>query len=107
MILYMSKICLPHWALIAGMIILPFAGIARRMGSFQSLVWLNIITLCGTICIPLGYYVIVGVEDIRPENSGAYAVSSLTATGVLSGLSTFTFGMTSQFMLTEIIAEMS
>jgi len=30
----------------------------------------------------------------------------LTWAGVLSGLSTFTFGMTSQFMLTEIISEM-
>jgi len=106
MIFYNQQICLPKWSLIAAAILLPFAGSAREMGSYQSLVWINIITLCGTVLIPLAFYLIAGTDMLSTEDAHWYAVSPITATGVLSGLSTFTFGMTSQFMLTEIISEM-
>mmetsp|Transcript_99359 Transcript_99359/g.206967 ORF Transcript_99359/g.206967 Transcript_99359/m.206967 type:complete len:478 (+) Transcript_99359:192-1625(+) len=106
MLFYNTHICLPIWALIASAVLLPFAGTAREMGTYQSLVWINIITLCGTVLIPLGYYCVHGTEGIKPEDSQVLAFAPLTAAGVLSALSTFTFGMTSQFMLTEIIAEM-
>jgi len=100
------EICLTTWSIIAAVVILPFAGTAREMGSYQSLVWINIITLCGTVLIPLGYYVVEGTAVLDAQNSKWYAVAPVTVSGALSGLSTFTFGMTSQFMLTEIIGEM-
>jgi len=106
MVFYSQQVCLPIWMLIAGAILLPFALTAREMGSWQSLVWINIVTLTGTVVISLGYFISVGVDEVRPEGSEIVTVSSLTYAGVLNGLSTFTFGMTSQFMLTEIIAEM-
>jgi len=76
------------------------------MGSWSSLVWVNIVTLSGTVLIPIIYYMFVGVEGIRPEDSQVVPIANLNPTGVLHGLSTFTFGLTSQFMLTEIIGEM-
>jgi len=106
MLFHTSEICLPQWAAIAALVLLPFAGTAREMGSYQSLVWINIITLCGTVAIPLVYFVTQGPEEIRKEGSEMLLVADMTPVGVLSGLSTFTFGMTSQFMLTEIISEM-
>jgi len=101
-----SKICLPQWAAFSAILLLPFAGTARRMGSYQALVWVNILTLCGTVLIPLTYFITQGVDETRKEGSEIFLVADMTPTGVLSGLSTFTFGMTSQFMLTEIISEM-
>merc|ERR1719221_650806 len=48
----------------------------------------------------------MGTAVLDSEDAVWYAVSPLTPAGVLSGLSTFTFGMTSQFMLAEIMGEM-
>mmetsp|Transcript_112399 Transcript_112399/g.290364 ORF Transcript_112399/g.290364 Transcript_112399/m.290364 type:complete len:509 (+) Transcript_112399:76-1602(+) len=106
MLFHTTEMCLPTWAAIAACVLLPFAGTAREMGTYQSLVWINIITLCGTVLIPLVYFVIEGADAVRREGSQMVMLAHLTPTGVLSGLSTFTFGMTSQFMLTEIISEM-
>jgi hypothetical protein len=77
------------------------------MGSCPVLIWVNIITLFCTVLIPLGYYIIHGVLDIRPEGSQIVPVANLSYSGVLAGLSSFTFAMDSQFMLTEIMGEMS
>eukprot|EP00438_Fugacium_kawagutii_P021567 Skav212151 [mRNA] locus=scaffold754:48169:53503:+ [translate_table: standard] len=97
------------------------------MGSWQSLIWVNVATLMGTVLptpqqekispkisllrIPLGFYAIVGTEEIKVPGSKVEMFSELTqkaqekslteARQILSGLSTFTFGMTSQFMLVE------
>mmetsp|Transcript_74549 Transcript_74549/g.215418 ORF Transcript_74549/g.215418 Transcript_74549/m.215418 type:complete len:322 (+) Transcript_74549:560-1525(+) len=90
----------------AGMLILPFAGTVREMGAFQWLIWLNILTLTGTVLIPLVYMAIAGTEEIRLEGSIVEPVALLKVAGVLSGLSTLTFGMTSQVVLVEIIDEM-
>lgn len=107
MIFYENRtLCLPQWALFAGLILFPFAAISRNMGSCECLVWLNIASLCGTVFIPLLYYAILGTEDFRPPESNNYIIAPLTTAGVLSGLSTYTFAFTSQFMLTEIIEEM-
>lgn len=106
MLFYNLRFCLPKWSLIAAAILIPFAATAREMASLKSLVWINIATLCSTVLLPLGYYVFVGTEEIDTDGSHWYAVAPLTFTGVMSGLSTYAFGMTSQFMLTEIVAEM-
>lgn len=106
MVFNSTKLCLPQWAAIAAAVLFPAAGTAREMGTYQTLVWANVATLCGTVLIPLTYFAIEGVDEIRPESSIVVPVASLTAVSVLSGLSTFTFGMTSQFMLSEIISEM-
>jgi len=106
MLFFRNQLCLPVWSALAALLLWPFAGTAREMGSYQSLVWINIITLCGTVLIPLGYYTVAGAQELERSDAHWYAVSPLTVTGVLSGLSTYTFGMTSQFMLAEIISEM-
>ncbi|CAJ1443560.1 unnamed protein product [Effrenium voratum] len=106
MLFYQIQVCLPNWVMYAGLLLLPFAATARHMGSWQSLVWVNIATLMGTVMIPLGYYTFVGTSEIKVPGSKVENYSELTSSMILSGLSTFTFGMTSQFMLMEIIAEM-
>ena len=106
MLFYHSHVCLPQWMIYAALLLLPFAATARHMGSWQSLVWINVATLMGTVLIPLGFYAMVGTDEIKVPGSEVEMVSSLTSKQILSGLSTFTFGMTSQFMLLEIIAEM-
>ena len=132
MLFYHSHICLPNWVVYAALLplghfqgrsklrLLPFAATARHMGSWQSLVWINVLTLMGTVMlppyswlhltsvlrIPLGYYAAKGTSDIKVPGSEVEMVSELSPRQLLSGVSTFTFGMTSQFMLMEIIAEM-
>lgn len=106
MLFYHSHICLPNWVIYAALVLFPFAATARHMGSWQSLVWINVATLMGTVLIPLGYYVINGTQEIKVPGSEVEMFSELSPNMILSGLSTFTFGMTSQFMLVEIIAEM-
>lgn len=59
----------------------------------------------GTVLISLGYMVLSS-EDFRREDSEVVALADLNPASVLSGLSTFTFAMTSQFILPEIMAEM-
>eukprot|EP00928_Gymnodinium_smaydae_P033110 TRINITY_DN23809_c1_g2_i1.p1 TRINITY_DN23809_c1_g2~~TRINITY_DN23809_c1_g2_i1.p1 ORF type:complete len:494 (-),score=63.24 TRINITY_DN23809_c1_g2_i1:106-1587(-) len=106
MIFYTQQLCLPQWALIGCAILLPIAATSRNMGTCQCLVLLNVLTLCGTVMIPLIYYMINGTEGVRALDSEINMVEDLSTVGVLTGLSTFTFGFTSQFMLVEIISEM-
>merc|ERR1719229_1477558 len=86
MLFYTTELCLPKWSMVAAAILLPFAGTAREMGSYQSLVWINIITLCGTVLIPLVYFITQGVDEIRKEGSEMVVVAHMTPVGVLSGL---------------------
>jgi len=103
---YSTRLCLPIWSLIGCLAILPFNLTARRLGAWQSLIYLNVGTILGTIIIPLVYMASEGVEATRPPGSEFYAVTQPDAAAVLSGLSTFTFAFTSQFMLVEIMSEM-
>lgn len=66
MLFYHSHICLPNWMVYAALLplyfqdclnrlklrLLPFAATARHMGSWQSLVWINVVTLMGTVMLP-------------------------------------------------------
>mmetsp|Transcript_8985 Transcript_8985/g.21514 ORF Transcript_8985/g.21514 Transcript_8985/m.21514 type:complete len:482 (-) Transcript_8985:92-1537(-) len=106
MIMYDLQICLPVWMIVAALALLPFAATARHMGSWQSLIWVNVITLCGTVMIPLVSWAANGVDGIRLPNSRVELVAEPKPAAILSALSTFTFGMTSQFMLMEIMSEM-
>merc|ERR1712032_1495286 len=54
----------------------------------------------------MAYFIIHGVDEIRKDGSEMIPVAHMTPVGVLSGLSAFTFGLTSQFVLVEVISEM-
>lgn len=108
MLFYTTQICLPIWALVGCALILPFCVTARAMGTWKSLIWLNVMTILGSIVIPLVDMAARGVEATRAEGSRMTAVAEdLNFDGALSGLSTFTFAFTSQFMLVEIVGEMN
>jgi len=103
------EVCLPVWALLATLVLLPFACTSREMGTHAWLVWANIVTLMGTIIIPLTYYLFFGIDELNlgeHDSKPLFFARQYSFTNVLSALSTFTFGMTSQFMLTEIMSEM-
>lgn len=108
MAFYSMRVCLPIWMLIGSLLLLPFATTARRMGTYQSLVWVNIVTLCGTVAIPISYYLIYGTDDIQrqPGTAKVVPVADIGLDDLFFSLSAFTFAMTSQFMLNEITDEM-
>lgn len=104
---YHVHICLPQWTALGCLLLGPIHVTARRLGSWRSLIYVNVATILGTTIIPLVSMATVGVDSTRADGSNFYAFAPLDFAGVLGGLSTFTFAFTSQFMVTEIIAEMS
>ncbi|CAE8739812.1 unnamed protein product, partial [Polarella glacialis] len=86
-----SQVCLPLWMLLGAVIVVPFAGSSRTMGTYESLVWLNISALLGSVFIPLGYMMLQGTEKTRPPQSQFLAIAPLTIPHALTGLSLFTF----------------
>lgn len=103
------RICLPAWSLLAIATLLPFACTSRNMGSHAWLVWLNILTLCGTVIIPFIYYMVLGTDELdlgEHESKSHLFAQSWSPGNVITSVSTFAFGMISQLMLTEIISEM-
>lgn len=107
MIFHSVHICLPQWTLLMAMIVLPINFFGRKLGSWSELIWLNCCTIFATIAIPLVYMSSMGLEQTRPIGSQFAAVAPhLSVAGAFSGLSTFAFGLTGQFILVEIIAEM-
>lgn len=105
-IFYSVFVCLPTWTLVAGMLILPFHATARKLGTWQSLIWINVLTIVGTCCIPLAYMMREGPDVTRPPGSVFVAVENINFSMAFGALSTFTFAFTSQFMVIEIISEM-
>lgn len=99
-------VCLPTWTLITCAIILPFQATARRLGTWRSLVWANVATICGTVFIPLLYMMHEGADKMRAPDSVFVAVAPLSFPNALDALSVFSFAFTSQFMVIEIISEM-
>lgn len=99
-------VCLPTWALIACCIIIPFHATARKMGTWQSLIWLNVATIVGTCFIPLLYMASQGAAVTRAPGSSFVAVADFNFRHVLGAISTFSFSLTSQFLAIEIMSEM-
>ena len=100
------QICLPLWTTIASAAVLLFAAPARRMGHWVSLIYLNVAAIVGTLCIPLAVMATDGVGKTRASGSEFVAVSLDSAEDVVLGLGLVTFGLTGQFMVVEIMAEM-
>lgn len=107
MLMYDIQFCKVWWVLLGALLLLPFHGTARQLGTWACLVWVNIASLMGTIFIPLVYFMAKGTSVTRePGSTFEFVSSSLGFEKVLSGVSTFTFAFTSQFMLIEIMSEM-
>ena len=81
MLFYHYHVCLPQWMIYAALLLLPFAATARHMSSWQSLVWLNVATLMGSVLIPLSFESPCwGTDEIFPvPESEVEMVSSLNA----------------------------
>lgn len=101
-----THICLPYWTLIGIAIIFPFAATARTLGSWPSLLFLNIATILGSVLIPLISWVSLGLDATRIPGSQYEAVETLTLSHCIAGFGTILFSLTSQGIIVEIIAEM-
>jgi len=106
MIFYHVPLCLPVWALIGCALVLPFHMTARKLGTWKSLIGLNVATILGSCVIPLVYMAWQGVAASRVRGSSIHAIANLEVADSLTGLSTMCFAFTSQFMLVEIMSEM-
>eukprot|EP00932_Pfiesteria_piscicida_P004986 SRR837773.14893.p2 GENE.SRR837773.14893~~SRR837773.14893.p2 ORF type:complete len:364 (-),score=146.03 SRR837773.14893:86-1132(-) len=106
MVFYKVHMCLPQWTFLAVLLVLPFQATSRQMGSNKALIWLNILTLVLAVVLPLCYMASVGAEELRPTGSKVVPVADLTIQSLLSGLCMFTFALTGQVILPEIVAEM-
>merc|ERR1740130_971044 len=73
MIFYSVHICLPHWTLIGCIFVLPFVASARRLGAWQSLIWLNCASILATVIIPLVVMARQGVDQSRISGSSMQA----------------------------------
>lgn len=105
MAMYDVHVCLPQWTILGCILLLPFVVTARSMGSYQSLIWFNILTIIGTVGIPL--WVMAARAEEGVSDRGAYAaVAPISLSSSMAGLSKIAFAFSSQFMVTEIISEM-
>lgn len=106
MMFYSIHYCLPQWTLIGCMFVLPFVASARRLGEWQSLIWINCASILATVAVPLLVMANAGVEQTRRPGSAVLAIADLDVSGVTSGVSIMFFAFTSQFMIVEIMSEM-
>ena len=95
MMLYQVRWCLPRWMMVGCVLMLPFYATCRRLGAWTSLIWLNILTLVATICIPLSLIAKDGVNVTRPADALMVSVVDLKFDGVLIGLCMMTFAFAS------------
>lgn len=106
MLFYHVPMCLPLWSFLGCVLVLPFHITGRKLGTWKSLVWVNLVTILGSTAIPLAYMFWHGVEASRIKGSSAHAIEEFTLAGSLTGSSTMLFAFSSQFMLVEIMSEM-
>lgn len=107
MIFYDRRVCLMIWCAIGCAILVPFHTTARQLGSYKSLIWINCATIVGSVFIPLIYMATQSLEQTRPPGSQFLAVAPLTIPNMLHGVSLMCFAFSSQFMVVEIMGEMS
>jgi len=101
------QLCLPTWTLVAALVLYPIASSGRKVGSYQSLVHLNVVSLVITIFIPFAHMISQGVEATRPTWSSMRPVAEdLHGAGVMTSLGTLFFATTGQSIIVEIMGEM-
>mmetsp|Transcript_60768 Transcript_60768/g.195790 ORF Transcript_60768/g.195790 Transcript_60768/m.195790 type:complete len:500 (+) Transcript_60768:93-1592(+) len=100
------RLCLPVLTMLGLLLLAPVHVTSRSLGKWQSLVLLNVLTIVGTVLIPLVYMASSGARATRLAGSVVEAFADMSVVGVLSGLEVMSFAFTSQFMLVEIMSEM-
>jgi len=106
MIFHDVHLCLVRWTLVGCALVLPFHLTTRTLGGWQLLIWINILTIVASAFVPIIQLATMGIEQSRPAGSVVQSVAPVTSESLLTGISTFSFAFTSQFMVVEIISEM-
>merc|ERR1719223_24009 len=107
MVLHDVHVCLPLLSFAACLVIAPILSSSRMLGSWKSLIFANAGTLLLTVGIPLMAMAHATVEHTRAPGSQFVAVAEWDFADTVRGLSTMCFAFTSQFMIVEIMGEMS
>lgn len=108
MFFYDFPVCLPIWAFIGSLGLLPLHTSSRTMGTWKTLIAVNCLTILATILIPLVYMASVGVKETRVAGSTYEpVVTGLAPSNFLESLSLYAFAFTGQLILVEIMSEMA
>lgn len=99
-------ICLPWWSLIGASAILPFLATGKHLGSWPGIVCTNVLTIVGSVIIPLIVMAYAGVEHTRLPLSNVVPLADVSVSRFFSGSSIMLFAFAGQFMLVEIMHEM-
>lgn len=106
MLFYDVRVCLPSWSFIGCMIIFPFIASTQSLGGWSSLVFLNIVTIMGSVAMPLAHFYSMGSEHTRATGASVHPVADFDISKWFAGTSALMFACSSQVMLVEILAEM-
>lgn len=107
MVLHDVHICLPVLSCAVCLVVAPILSSSRMLGSWKSLIMANAGTLLLTVGIPLCAMAHATIHQTRQTGSQVVAVAEWNFAGSVRGLSTMCFVFASQFMIVEIMAEMS
>jgi len=106
MLLHDVPLCLPHWTLLSLFFVMLIHINGQKLGSWPSLIWVNLGTTVGTVIIPIAYMMWQGTETSRPQSSQVHAVADMSLSDAFLGISCMFFSLPGQFMLIEIMGEM-
>jgi len=97
--------CLPTWTFLGCMLLLPLVVTSRTMGTWSSLIWVNVLTIVGTVVVPL-WEMARRLEHGAHDAGEFHAVAPMSFASTIAGMSAISFAFSSQFMVVEIISEM-
>lgn len=99
-------ICLPTMMLVALLVCLPFQLTMRSIHGWKGLTWCCMIAAFLLFTIPLVYFMVNGVRDVRVAGSHVYTFNISSLGNVLSGMSSICFNLSTQYLLVEVMSEM-
>mmetsp|Transcript_71531 Transcript_71531/g.221200 ORF Transcript_71531/g.221200 Transcript_71531/m.221200 type:complete len:491 (-) Transcript_71531:37-1509(-) len=100
------RLCLPLLVALGLLGFLPVQVSARSLGQYRSLILVNVLTIAGSVVIPLVHMAAAGVGETRAQGSAMRALADFSVGGMLSGVEVMNGAFSSQLMLVEIMAEM-
>jgi len=97
--------CLPTWTTLGCLLLMPLMVTSRSMGSLPSLMWVNLLTIVGTVAIPL-WEMARRMEHGAHDYGERHAVAPMSFATTVAGISAIAFAFSSQFLVVEIMSEM-
>lgn len=100
------RICLPSLMFLGTALNFLLQAPMRRCGDLPIIFWANMVTMVLIIALPLAYFMVKGVDQSRVDHGGISAMAYSSVSSQLQGMGTLVFMVGTQYLDTEIIAEM-